>query len=477
MKQGYDQTNKQKSTKLLLVGAIVLFVFGFLAGIFWIQMKHPIVKETEFRNLSAAYNKVMGNYLNGAEPRQLINGAASGMLASLEDPYSQYLSGEVGAQYSESLSGQFYGIGAEMREEDGKFIINAVLKDTPAERGGLMAGDVIVAVDGEEISGKSLQQLITVIKGKEGSSVTVRFQRAGVAEPIEIVLKREAIKVETVTFERLADNIAHITINRFAGRTHEEFKDVLSALKQQGPIAGIVLDLRSNPGGALDETIAIASEFIPEGKKVLDVVYKNERRVDSYEAYKQEKLDVPVVVLVNGQSASASEVLAAALKESAGMTIVGEKTFGKGIVQSVSNFPDQSVLSLTEAQWKTPTGVWINKEGVKPDIEVKMPEYAYLRPLAIGAKIEVGSYGEDVKTLQQMLQALGYLANKQSLGIFDEQTKEALKQLQQAEGIPVNGNFDDKTGFLIVEKLRDKLTKEDTQMKKALELLQQEISH
>jgi carboxyl-terminal processing protease len=464
------QIRKQPSGVWYAIGAVVLLLAGFVLGMLFGGARYPITKEPEFKQLSNAYNRILNDYLDGATPTQLINGAAQGMAASLEDPYSQYLAGEKGEQYTESYEGQVYGIGAEIRQEENLFIIQSVFKDTPAERGGLLPGDIISGVDSVELQGKSLQDLLGLIRGEEGEAVTLTILRGSGSKPIEMTLKRAAIPIHTVTSEMLENGIGHVTITRFGQNTAVEFKEELAKLKESGELKSLLLDLRSNPGGLLESTQEIASVMIPKGKKILDIVYKEERRTVSLVSNQKEEWKLPVVVLVNEYSASASEVLSSALQESAGFKIVGKQTFGKGVVQQFFSYPDGSVLILTEAQWKTPGGAWINKQGVTPDYKVELPAFATLRPLPLGAKLAIGSYGDDVSALQAMLQALGY--EKTGLkGLFDEETKAALKKFQSDEGLDATGEFNDKTGYRLTELLREKLSREDTQLQKGVELL------
>ncbi|WP_338552611.1 S41 family peptidase [Paenibacillus sp. KS-LC4] len=452
-----------------LVGAILFMVFGFAVGWLWMGHRYPMLKEPAFQNFAVSYNTIMDKYLNGADGEDLINGASEGMVASLEDPYSRYLIEEQGDAYTQGYEGEFSGVGAEVREQDGQFIIQALTPGAPAERGGVQAGDIIMAVDGKETKEIKFQDLISLMRGKAGTEVKLTLQRAAEAEPIEITLKREAIPVYTVTSKLLEDGIGHITISRFAQKTATEFDEAVTKLKEQG-MTKLLLDLRSNPGGLLQPTIAIGSKLIPKGKVILEVVYKEESNPVVYKSTQKEEWTLPIVVLVNGQSASASEVLTAALKESAGATVIGEKTYGKGVVQAFEQFKDGSVLSLTEAQWKTPAGTWIHKVGVMPNEVVSLPAYASLRPLPMGSELKNGSYGEDVKTLQSMLKELGY-ASVGTDGLFDKQTEAAMRAFQKAEKLDITGSLNDKTAYKIVELLKEKLDKEDTQLQRGIERL------
>ncbi|ANY67988.1 peptidase S41 [Paenibacillus sp. BIHB 4019] len=452
-----------------LVGAILFMVAGFAVGWLWMGHRYPMLKEPAFQNFAVSYNTIMDKYLNGADGEDLINGASEGMVASLEDPYSRYLIEEQGDAYTQGYEGEFSGIGAEVREQDGQFVISGLTPGAPAERGGVKSGDIIMAVDGKESKDSKFQDLIGLMRGKSGTEVTLTLQRPGQTEPIEITLKREAIPVYTVTSEMLEAGIGHITISRFAQKTATEFDEAVTKLKEQG-MTKLLLDLRSNPGGLLQPTIAIGSKLIPKGKVILEVVYKEESNPIVYKSTQKEEWTIPIVVLVNGQSASASEVLTAALKESAGATVVGEKTYGKGVVQAFEQFRDGSVLSLTEAQWKTPAGTWIHKVGVMPNEVVGLPAFASLRPLPVGSELKNGSYGEDVKTLQSMLKELGYAPVGKD-GLFDDETEAAMRAFQKAEKLDVTGSLNDKTAYQIVELLKGKLEKEDTQLQRGVELL------
>nr|WP_156283073.1 S41 family peptidase [Paenibacillus sp. NEAU-GSW1] len=452
-----------------MLGAILSIGIGFGLGYLWMGKQYPMIKEPAFRNFAISYNTIMDAYLSGAEPDELLNGASEGMVASLEDPYSRYLIKEAGDAYTQGYEGEFSGVGATVREEDGQFVVTELTKGAPAERGGVKPEDIITAVDGDKIAGKSFEDLIGLLRGEEGTEVKLTLQRGNQAEPIEIKLVREAIPVHTVTSEMLEDGVGHITISRFAQKTGDEFKEAADALQQQG-MNKLLLDLRSNPGGLLQSTLEIANQLVPKDKTVLQVVYKNERKIITYKSKQEKEWTIPIVVLVNGQSASASEVLTAALKESAGATVVGEKTYGKGVVQAFQQFKDGSVLSLTEAQWKTPGGTWIHKAGVAPDIEVTLPAYASLRPLPLGSEMKSGSYGEDVKTLQTMLEVLGYTPTGRE-GLFEAETEDALRRFQADEMLPVNGLYNDKTAYRILERLKEKLENEDTQLLKGLEVL------
>ncbi|GGG76794.1 S41 family peptidase [Paenibacillus radicis (ex Gao et al. 2016)] len=469
MKYFTNEVMKQRAIAIAVLGAVVFAAVGFGIGWLWMGYKYPMLREPSFRNFAVSYETIMDDYLNGAKAEDLINGASQGMVASLEDPYSRYLIKEQGNAYTQGYEGEFSGVGITVREEDGLFVVGALTKGAPAERGGIKLQDAIVAVNDEKMAGKKYEQLIGLMRGEEGTEVKLTLQRGNQLQPIEVKLIREAIPVHTVTSEMLEGGVGHITISRFAQKTGDEFETEVAKLQKQG-MNKLLLDMRSNPGGLLQSTLQIADILVPKGKTVLQVVYKNDKRVITYKSKQEKPWNIPIAVLVNGQSASASEVLTAALKESAGATVIGEKTYGKGVVQAFQQFKDGSVLSLTEAQWKTPGGTWIHKAGVTPDVVVALPSYASLRPLPIGGDMKKGSYGEDVKTLQTMLNVLGYADTGQP-GLFDAQTEQALRRFQNDQKLTASGAFNDKTAYRLLEELNKKLEQEDTQLKKGLDVL------
>ncbi len=431
--------------------------------------QYPIIKDASFRNLSFAYNEIMANYLTGAKSKSLVDGAAQGMVASLDDPYSVYLSGEQGEQYMESYQDHFVGIGIEIRQQDGDFIIQDTIEGSPAAKSDLKADDVIQAVDGKPVKGITLTELKNRIQGKAGTVVKLTVLREGTAEPQQIPVTRGEVPVITVTSEMMANRIGEITITRFAEKTADEFNRAIESLQKQG-MKALLIDLRGNPGGLLDPTIQLANRFVPKGQVIVQVVYKDEKSVITHKSEQQTPWKLPIAVLVDDNTASSAEVLTAALKERAHATVVGQKTFGKGIVQNFRQLKDGSVLKLTEAQWRAPDGEWIHKKGIEPNVPVQAPAYALLPSLPVGLQLKENDYGDKVKTVQTMLQTLGYSAP--STGIFDAATDAAVRAFQRDESLPATGIVNDRTAYQFSVRLLDKFKKEDPQRNKALELLE-----
>ncbi|MFQ5860805.1 MAG: S41 family peptidase [Dehalococcoidia bacterium] len=305
------------------------------------------------------------------DAEELEAGAIRGMLEALGDPYASYLTRQQYMLEQGDLAGSFHGIGAEVTIRDGRLTIVAPLPDTPAERAGILPGDVILEVDGEDAEGLSLLDSVLKIRGAEGTPVTLLVQRQGQPEPFRVAIVRELIQITTVFWEMLPDQMAHLKLRSFARTTDEELAQALREIDQQGGKA-IVLDLRNNPGGLLDATVRATSQFLEDGLVVYEIDGRGERR-DWVVQRRGLARDIPLVVLVNQFSASGSEVLAGALQDHHRAVLVGTQTFGKGSVNTFRELQDGSAVYFTIARWYTPNGTLIEGEGILPDILVEMP--------------------------------------------------------------------------------------------------------
>ncbi|OCA92830.1 S41 family peptidase [Pseudobacillus wudalianchiensis] len=427
----------------------------------------------EFEKLYEAYDKLEKNYYQDINEEKLINGAINGMLDSLDDPYSDYMDKKEASQFHESVSSSFEGIGAEIQEEKGMIKIVSPIKGSPAEKAGLRPNDRIMAVDGKSLEGMSSSEAVLLIRGEKGTKVKLKVQRAGTKEPMEITIVRDEIPIETVYAEMNNDKVAHIQITSFSEHTAAELKKAIEEMEKKG-MKSMVLDVRQNPGGLLDQAVEMTDMFVPEGK-VLFQVEDNQGRREKMVSDSKKKVTVPVVVLVDSGSASASEIFAAAMKESAGVTLIGEKTFGKGTVQTAEDFKDGSNMKFTTAKWLTPNGNWIHKKGIKPDIEVKLPDYANLPYLNPDSELKLDSLSEEVKNGEKMLEALGYHPGKVD-GFFDKATEEAVKEFQKKSGIEQTGVLSGDTTVQLMTDLREKIQENDTQKEKAIEILKEKQS-
>ncbi len=268
----------------------------------------------------------------------------------------------------ETFRGTFEGIGANVTVRDGRVTIVAPLPDSPAQRAGIMPADVILAVDGEPVEGFSLGMVIDRIRGPEGESVRLRIERPETGEVIDLTIVREGIRHVTATFELVADRVARVQITQFVATTVDDLKRVIDEVLELG-VAGVVLDLRNNPGGLVTSVVDVASQFLSDGLVLFQIDADGERTEWKVTGGGKAR-EVPLVVLVNEGSASASEVLAGALQDQGRAPIIGTQTFGKGVVNTPVEFSDGSGLIITTARWFTPKGRTIGDVGITPDIEV-----------------------------------------------------------------------------------------------------------
>ena len=326
-----------------------------------------------FSRLNSIYDTLMSDYYQPLDGDALVLGAIRGMMESVEDPYTFYYTPAEMTEQEEDSQGVYHGIGmvVTLREGGGVEIVR-VYEDSPAVRAGLMTGDIIVAVDGESIAGdsaKDLNSVVSLIKGLDGTDVTLTVLREG-AE-MQITATRGVVNLEYAQFEILDGHIGYITISQFTGNAVDGVKRAVDALKA-AKVDGVIVDVRDDPGGMLDEVVEIADLFLPECM----IVYMEDRAGTRTNFYSDSKYwDVPMVVLVNGGSASASEIFAAAIKENERGIIVGETTFGKGIVQTLMTFSqDGAGMQYTSASYFTPDGNSIHGIGVEPDLVVQPDE-------------------------------------------------------------------------------------------------------
>lgn len=308
-------------------------------------------------------------YVRDAERKDLINDAVKGMLQGL-DPHSTFMTPDEYKEMKETTSGEFFGIGIEISMENGQVTVVAPIEDTPAFRAGLQAGDTILTINGQPTQELSLQEVVSRIRGSKGTEVELSILHKDSKSPQTLRIVRDAIPLVSVKARELEDGYYWIRLTRFSERTTQELHDALHDAAQKAPVKGIVLDLRNNPGGLLDQSVSVADTFL-SGGTIVSIRGRKDRNMREYSAQKQKTdVDVPVVVLVNAGSASASEIVAGALRDQKRALIMGERTFGKGSVQNVIPLSDGSGLKLTVALYYTPNGTSIQAEGIAPDLEI-----------------------------------------------------------------------------------------------------------
>ncbi|WP_223066114.1 S41 family peptidase [Paenibacillus caui] len=424
-----------------------------------------------------ALNLVQKNYYQNVDTDKLVDGAIQGMMNALDDPFSSYMGKETAKEFTQEIQGSFSGIGAEVSMDNGRVVVVSPIKGSPAEKAGIRAKDILLSVNGESLEGLSLSEAVAKIRGPKGSKVVIKVQRSGVSEPMEFNIKRDDIALETVKASMTDDKIGLIEITEFSMNTGERFKTELNKLESQG-MKGLIIDVRNNPGGLLNIVIDMAEQLVPKGKMIVQVENKGGQREKTVSTGISAAKTYPVVVLTNKGSASASEILAGALQESAGAKLIGETTYGKGTVQQSfdRDFADGSLLKITMAKWLTPNGEWIHKKGIKPDIAVNQPAYFSAAPINKERTLKYDNNSGDVKSAQTMLIGLGYKPGRDD-GYFSEETVSAVKQFQADHKLGANGEIDKNTADQLEAALIARITDpaNDAQLGRAYQEIRQEI--
>lgn len=311
--------------------------------------------------------------LDKVDKQKMVYGAIKGMVGAIDDAYTVFMDPEETKQFSDSLEGKLEGIGAELTVEEGKLVIVTPLRESPAEKAGLLPKDVVDKIDGVSAAELTLFEAIMKIRGTKGTTVTLSIIREGVDDPFEVSIVRDSIDIESVTVEKLDGEITYIAVNQFNDRTEDEFRKAISELILDQP-KGMIIDLRFNGGGYLDIAVEMLSHLLPAHAPVV-IIRERGKEDEIIETNGNSKvLDIPLVVLVNDSSASASEIVAGAIQDHERGVVMGVKTFGKGSVQEVEAFTDGSSLRMTIAKWFTPDGRGIDKVGLMPDIVVEITD-------------------------------------------------------------------------------------------------------
>ncbi|WP_228027692.1 S41 family peptidase [Bacillus fonticola] len=390
----------------------------------------------EFSKLYEAYDELQATYFEPLDQDVLVEGAINGMFDAIDDPYSDYMNIEEAEGFYDTLSSSFQGIGAEIQQQNNTIIIVSPLKGSPAEKAGLLPNDRILEVDGESIQGMDAREASLIIRGEKGSEVTLLIERPGTDEPFEVTLTRDEIPLETVYEEMVSETIGTIQVTNFSENTTADVKKAIATLEEEG-MEQLILDLRGNPGGLLPEATAMSELFIPNGEPILSIEERSGTK-QTYVSKAESTFDKPVVVLIDGGSASASEIVAAAMQETLDTPIIGQTSFGKGTVQTAIDFEDGSNMKYTTARWLTPDGNWVNEKGVQPDVEVTLPAYYQLPLVNTKNTYEEGVVSADVQVIETILELLGYAPGTVDES-FDSETTVAVKAFQEAEDLEVTG--------------------------------------
>lgn len=342
---------------------------GFLGG-------KSTQQEIDLKMMWMVKDILKERYIHGDEldSQRLSYGAVKGLVSALEDPYTEYMDPKDTAEFNNSLNSQLQGIGAELTVRDGFLTVISTLDDSPARKAGLMPDDIVLKIDGQEAQEMTLYEAITKIRGEKDTEVNLTIARKTEEKPFDLKLKREDIKVKSVTSEELEEGIWLVSVNQFSDDTKSEYERILGEIKLKNP-KGIVLDLRFNGGGYLYGAIDIVSPFIRGEKQIVSIEYRDENNNEKLKTSGKDIFaNLPLVVLINQGSASASEIVAAAFQDMKRAIIMGEKSYGKGTVQEVDPLPDGSSLRYTIAKWYSPSGKSIDHEGIEPDRLVEITE-------------------------------------------------------------------------------------------------------
>jgi len=332
------------------------------------QAEQPLPID-ELRTFTEVYSRIKSDYVEPVSDKKLLNDAIQGMLAGL-DPHSAFLDPEAFKEMRVGTEGEFGGLGIEVTMEDGFVKVVSPIEDTPAAHAGLKTGDLIIRLDSKAVKGMSLNDAVKLMRGKPGTDIILTVVREGQPKPLTFTVKRAVIKIQSVKFRMLEDGFGYLRITQFQANTGDSLKDALAKLKLQnkGNLKGLILDLRNNPGGLLNAAVSVSDAFLTSGL----IVYTEGRVADSELKFSATPADLlngaPMVVLVNGGTASASEIVAGALQDHKRAIIMGTKTFGKGSVQTILPMSGGSALKLTTARYFTPSGRSIQAAGILPDV-------------------------------------------------------------------------------------------------------------
>ena len=355
--------------KISLLTAAALALVFFLAGGGAMKAVSAEADYESLRRFSQILDIVEQHYVNDVSHKELLEDALKGMLQNL-DPHSTLMTEKEFQEMQENTSGEFFGVGVEITMENGQVMVVSPIEDTPGYKAGLQAGDAILAVDGQYTMEMSLTEVVSRMRGKRGTVVELKVLHKNGAKPVTMKIRRDAIPLLSVKSRELEPGYHWIRLTRFSGHTAEELSEALNKARAGSGLKGIVLDLRNNPGGLLDQSVEVSDLFLSGG----DIVSMRGRDAASRRVFKakasQDDVTCPVVVLVNAGTASASEIVAGALRDQKRALIVGERTFGKGSVQNLIPLSDGTGLKLTVARYYTPSGKSIQAEGIVPDFEI-----------------------------------------------------------------------------------------------------------
>ena len=430
-----------------------------------------IASDVDFQPLEEVYAILMTQYLEEVDSQALIEGALEGMAGAVGDPYTEYLDEVQTSSMDEDIEGSFEGIGAEVMKEGEYVRIISPISGSPAEEAGLLPNDLISEVDGESVADLSINEAVALIRGPQGSDVRLLIIRGD--NEFTVTITRDSIPVESVMYELDEENptIGYVNITNFNRPTYQELVDAIEALEAEGA-EEFIFDVRGNPGGLLDSALQLSNIFVENGEPLMQSQGRDEEPFvyNASDELGDFKFDGESVLLINGGSASASEILAGAMSQSADIPLIGTTTFGKGTIQNVLDITGDGEIKFTAGRWLTADGTWINEEGIEPDLEVEMPEYINLALVDQEEVYEIGVVSEAVYNLEQILDVLDYDVGSIDF-TYDENTAEAVETFQAENDLEQDGVITGTTARTLVDSLRELIEENDTQYDAAVEYL------
>lgn len=454
----------------------LVLVFVMITGSVSVALPIQPSRTQRLEYLGKVMDLIDEYYVDEVDINTLLDGAFKGVFEEL-DLYSTYFTEEEYKQYNEAASGVFGGIGVTVTEDEATGYIKVIspIEGTPGDRANIKPGDLIIAVNGNEIRGLALEDAVDLMRGEPGTKVRLELYRPATSDRFEVDIVREVIEINPVRMEVREDGIVNFRLTSFNEHSARDVREALEALKGDRTIKGIVIDLRNNPGGRLDQVVEIADMFLEKGVPIVKIesrAFPDETTL----AEDQPLVKLPLAVLINEGSASASEILAGALQDNGAAVVVGVTSFGKGTVQRVMDLSSGAGLKLTIAEYLTGGGHKVNGVGITPDVVVENSYYAGyitnedLAPMIEAGDSVLGDKGLNVYGAQERLAILGFTVKP--TGIFNEETKQALLSFQKEMGLPASGILDQATRTALTLQI-DNPTLEslDRQFMKAIELL------
>ncbi len=415
---------KRRSARVLFFALVLtfIFIFGKITVSSAVGPQKPSNGELKYiRLFMEAYQLVKEKYVEGKNPKELFEGAIKGILSSL-DPHCTLFTPDQLKEFQIETTGEFGGLGIQItKTKDGRLLIITPIEDTPAYKAGIKPGDVIVKIDGKNVTpDMTLSEAVKLMRGKPGTKITIWIWRKGWTEPKPFTITRAVIKIKSVKYRLLPGDIGYIRFTMFQRNSVEEFKKALESLRKDKKLQGIIVDVRNNPGGLLDSAVAISDYFLPKGKLIVYTKGRIPESIKKYYSLHKPIIppNVPVVMLVNGGTASAAEILTGALRYNNRALVVGEKTFGKGSVQTLYPLDMGYAVKITTAKYYMPNHECIDGKGIKPDIEVKL------------SKEDIETLKKEYKEMEEHPERTEEIRKKQEKRI-DNQLRRAIEVIKE----------------------------------------------